>query len=146
MHHTAAMRFIQCVRDLRTHVEHLLQPQRPLLQTLRQRFTFETLHYQIVDSVLMTDVVQHADMWMIQVRDGFCFALEPLLVHRIRRKLRRQNLDGDTTLQPRITRAVHLAHAARTQWREDFVGPEFGARSKRHTWPRLYSEKGRRVL
>jgi hypothetical protein len=58
---------------------------------------------------------------------------------RLARRLRGQNLDGDTAFQSRITRAVHLTHSARTQGREDFVGPEFGARSKRHTWPRLYS-------
>src|SRR6266481_4774978 len=46
----------------------------------------------------------------------------------------------------RVSRARYLAHSARTQRREDFVGPEFGARSKRHTWPRLYSGKARRVF
>ncbi len=146
MHHAAAMRFVQRVRNLRAQFQHLFQRQGALLETLRQRLALDALHHQIVDSVLMTDVVQHADVWMIQAGDGFCFALEPLLVYRIRRKLRGQNLDGNAALQPRITRTVHLAHSARTQRREDFVGPEFGARSKRHTWPRLYSGKARRVF
>jgi hypothetical protein len=93
MHHTTAMRIIQCIRDLRTQLEHLLQRQRPLLQTLGQRFALDALHHQVVDSVLMTDVMQHANVWMIQVRDGFRFALEPLLANRITRKLLRKNLD-----------------------------------------------------
>src|SRR6266446_544763 len=46
----------------------------------------------------------------------------------------------------RVSRARYLAHSARTERREDFVGPEFGARSKWHTWPRLYSGKARRVF
>src|SRR6267378_4214362 len=57
-----------------------------------------------------------------------------------------KDLDGDDAVQARITRTVHLAHSARAQRREDFVGPEFGARSKRHTLPRLYSGKARRAF
>ena len=125
MHHTTAMRFIQCIRDVRTQLEHLLQRQRPLLQTLGQRFALDALHHQVVDSVLMTDVMQHANVWMIQVRDGFRFALEPLLAYGIGRKLRGQNLDGDTAFQSRITRAVYLTHSARTERRHNFVWAKF---------------------
>jgi len=39
----------------------------------------------------------------------------------IERHARRQDLDGDIPLQPRVVRAVHLAHAARSDGRQDLV-------------------------
>ena len=35
-----------------------------------------------------------------------------------------QNLDGDVSLEPRISRSVHLAHAACSEERNDLVGTE----------------------
>ena len=49
--------------------------------------------HQVVDSVLMTDVVQHADIRMIEIRDGLSFLLEALFAYGIRGKLCGQNLD-----------------------------------------------------
>ena len=39
------------------------------------------------------------------------------------RKMRRQNFDGDDAVQARVAGAVHLAHPARANGGEDFVGP-----------------------
>jgi len=137
MHHTTAMRFIQCIRDLRSQLEHLLQRQRPLLQTLGQRFALDAFHHQVVDSVLMTDVVQHADVRMIQIGDCLGFALEPLFAYGIGRKLRGQNLDSNRALQARVPRAVHFTHPARTKRCHDFVGAKPCPWSHRHNWPTL---------
>jgi hypothetical protein len=60
----------------------------------------------------MTDVIQHADVWMIQAGDSFRFAFEALLANCIRRKLSRENLDSNIPIKPRIVRAVNFAHAA----------------------------------
>ena len=45
------------------------------------------------------------------------FALEALL-HPGSREVRRQDLDGDRAVQPRVARLVDLAHAARAEGRE----------------------------
>ena len=42
------------------------------------------------------------------------------------------NLDGDSTIQPRVAGFVHLAHPTRADGRENFVGSEAGSRSQRH--------------
>ena len=69
----------------------------------------------------MADVIQHADVRMIQAGNRFGFALEALLSNRIIRKLRRQDLDRHRAFQPRIPRAIHLAHAARAQRGDDLI-------------------------
>jgi len=44
----------------------------------------------------------------------------------------RKNLDGDRTVEARIARPIHFAHAARAQRRENLIGTEFGARRECH--------------
>ena len=63
---------------------------------------FDVLHHQIVGA----DVVDLADVGMIQRGDSLGFALEAF------GKLRGRDFDGDVAIQARIVGAIHLAHAA----------------------------------
>jgi len=58
------------------------------------------------------------------------FLLEPPQRVGIVGEVARQHFHGDVAAQARILRAVHLAHAARTDGREDLVRTEHPARSK----------------
>jgi hypothetical protein len=49
---------------------------------------------------------------------------ESLAGLRIFRQGSGKNLDGHGALETRVARAIHLAHAARSQRREDLIGPE----------------------
>jgi hypothetical protein len=73
------------------------------------------------DQIVRADVVNLANIGMIQCSDGFGFTLEAL------RELRVGDFDGHVTIQPWITRAIHLSHTAGPDGREDFVVTEFGA-------------------
>jgi hypothetical protein len=61
---------------------------------------------------------------------------QDLLVARdalgILRERRGQHLECDLAMEPRVARAIHLAHAARAERRDDFVGPELVAGGQRH--------------
>ena len=48
-------------------------------QPLGQRLPFQELHDEIIGSVLRANVVELADMGMIQGGDGACFTVETLL-------------------------------------------------------------------
>ena len=69
----------------------------------------------------MPNVVQSADVRMIQAGDSPSFTLEPFSQFRAISKMRRQNLDGDDSVQAGIFSAVNLAHPARTNSGENFV-------------------------
>ena len=71
----------------------------------------------------MAGVVERADVGMIQAGDGFCFALEALAQFSAVCEMRGQNFDGDDSIEARIAGFVHLAHSARTDRGENFVGP-----------------------
>ena len=84
-----------------------------------------------IDAVLVADIVQHADVGMIQTGYGFGFSLESLSAPGIRRELQ-QNLDGDGALQPRVSRTVDLTHPAHTERRRDFIRPKLLTWSQSH--------------
>ena len=69
---------------------------------------------------------------MIQRGGRARFALEATQLVAIRGDGRRQNLDRHGAIQPRVARAVHFAHAARAEQRNDFVRTKMRAWKERH--------------
>src|ERR1700680_3084752 len=61
---------------------------------------------------------------MIQAGNGPSLALEPLPQFGAISKMRRQNLDGDDSVEAGIFGAVNLSHPARTHGGGDFVWPQ----------------------
>ena len=134
MHHAAAVRFVECVGDLHAVLQSLIERQGTLFKTLGEGFAFDAFHDEIGDAILMTDVMQHANMRMIQARNGFRFTLETLVANRIGGKLRGKNLDGDGTFEARIAGAIDFTHTAGTERPDNFIGAKMSAWSKGHNW------------
>src|SRR5579864_9656454 len=88
----------------------------------------DVLHHQVV----WPDIVQGADVGMVQGRDRVRFALEAL------GELLVGNLDGDGAIQPRIASFVDLAHAARADGRDDLIGSQPSSSRQGHKIERLY--------
>jgi hypothetical protein len=78
------------------------------------------------------DIVQHADVRMVQGGDRAGFSLEARLEIAIGRDMFRQDLDGDDAIEPHILRAVDLAHSARADGSENFIRPETTSNAQRH--------------
>ena len=68
------VRLVERIRDLNTVAQNLLERQRPFRQFVRQRFALEQLHHQVV----LADVVQRADVRVIERRDRLRLTLEAL--------------------------------------------------------------------
>src|SRR5579864_4962933 len=69
----------------------------------------------------MADVVEGADVRMIQAGNGFCFAVEALAQFGTIGQMRWQNFDGHSAVEASIPRAVHLAHSPGADCGENFV-------------------------
>jgi hypothetical protein len=72
----AAMRLVQCINNLCAVLDSFCRGQRAARQTVLQRLAFEIPHDDGVDAVRAADVVNGADVRMIQVRDVLRFACE----------------------------------------------------------------------
>src|SRR5689334_13324284 len=80
-------------------------------QRTSERLAVDVLHDEVVGS----DIVKRADTRMIQRRNGARLTLKALA------ELRRRNLDRDSPPEPGVARFPDLAHAARTDGRQDLV-------------------------
>jgi len=136
MDQALTMRPLDGVGNLNGVTQKLIDRQRAAGQPLRQRLTLQVLHPQEIDAVILTDVVESADMRMIQRGDGAGFALKPRdqagPLFRALPQIRAEHLESDGAIQTAISRAVHFAHTAGAKQSGDFVRPQSGSVGKRH--------------
>ena len=104
----------------------------------------QEFHHQELDPILGADVVEDADAWMIERRDGPRFLFESATPLRVGGGAAGQHLDGHGAPQPCVDALVDLAHPAGPQRRHDFVGPEAhtGGESHAHLLPRVDGRDG----
>ena len=76
------------------------------------------------------DVVERADVRMRQLRDGPRLALEALAAARVVGEIAGEHLDRDVAIEPRVARAIDLAHAAGAERPEDLERAEPAARTQ----------------
>ena len=107
---------------------------RPFPEMLGKGLSFEVLHDEKVDAVLVSDVVEGADVRMLERGDGPRFALEPLTEIGVGGERRGQDFDGDEAIEPDVARLVDLAHAAGPQRAQDFIRTEANTGSQTHGW------------
>src|SRR5579863_93655 len=132
MRHAFAVGPVQRVGNFDGVQEHLLQRQGTFVQPLRERLAFEILHDEEVGPILLADVVEGADVGMIQAGNRASFALKPLAQLGTAGEMSGRNLNGDDAIEARVAGAIHLAHPARTDGGKDFVRPEASAGGQRH--------------
>ena len=126
------MRLVEGVGDLGRDLQRLVERERPLLEAGGERLPVEMRHDEEVRAVGVADVVDAADMRMIERRDGARLALEPRAQVGIAGDVRREDLDGDAAIEPRVAGFVDFAHAASTQRADDFIRTETRASGERH--------------
>src|SRR5262245_19581454 len=82
--------------------------------------------------LVFADVVDRADVRVVQRRDRARLAFKPPQPMGIGRERCRENLDRHVPAEPRVLREVHLAHSARTEQRDDFVRTQSAAGCQSH--------------
>ena len=132
MNDPGPMRFVERVGDLHAVFERLFKRQRAALESRRERLAFQVLHHQVFDVSFAPHVVQRANVRMVETGDQARFTLEPFAGFRTLRSPGEQNLDSDNPAETRITRSIHLAHAAGPDGGEDLVRAETSARMEGH--------------
>ena len=116
------VRGVQRVGHLRGDLQHLTQRHRTV-----QRRPVDVFH----DEIPGPDVVEHADVRVVQRGDGASLLLEALAVRAI------ECFDRDRAAETGVGRLVDLAHAAGADGRDDLV------RTKPVTWRKGHSGERR---
>ena len=106
---------LQCARDLDRLADRF-----GLRDRTAQRHAVDVLEHEIA----RPDVVQLTDVRMVQGRDGPRFVFESTQAIRVIGDRRREHLDGDCAIEPRVAGFVDLTHPAGAKERDDFVRAE----------------------
>ena len=132
VHDPEPMRRVEGVRDLHREGERLMERERPLLQTVGEALARNELHDEVVDPVLVSHVVESADVRVVELRESFRLPLEALAPLGARGEVLAQYLDRDRSIEPRIAGLVDLPHPARSDGSDDLVGTELLTGAERH--------------
>src|SRR5262245_62767051 len=122
----------QPLGDMPRIINSLSRSDCALLYHLAQLFAFEQFGDYVGRAFMYAQVVDNQNVRMIERRSRACLlfkAAQPILVICV---IRRQDFDGDFTVEPCVARAINLTHAARAERRDDFVMIEACAGAYRH--------------
>ena len=80
-----------------------------------QRGAVDQLHHDEAAAFVLADVVERADVGVVQRRGGARLALEALRGQRVGGRRLRQELHRDVAAEPEVLAPVHDTHAASAQ-------------------------------
>jgi hypothetical protein len=117
---------VECGGDLYGVADRLIDRQRSAREPRRERLTLEKLHHEITNrhsSAIVSprfggrhcgfaDIVEHADVRMVQRGDRARFSIETFASVHIVGHMRRQHFDGHGTAKPCVACRVDLPHSA----------------------------------
>ncbi len=121
----------QAAGHLRGDLQRLALRQRAAVQPRAQRLSLQQLQHGVRGAVAPAHVVDRQDVGVRQRGDRTRFPFEARERVRVGRHGRRDDLDRDVPLQPRVPRAIDLAHATGADGGEDFVWTESGSGGER---------------
>ncbi len=104
---------------LQRQLQRLLERDRSLCEPGGEILPSDQFHDQGVVLALVLQAVDAGDVRVVEGCQHLGLALEPRHALGIAGKLRRQDLDRDVPIQPRVPRAVDLPHAALAEGRGD---------------------------
>ena len=104
---------------------------RPGRNDLGQVTPFDQLHHQCMRGAGVFEPVNRGDVRMIQRREHLRFAPKPREPIGVDAEGLGKDLQRDVAPELRVPRAIHLAHPAGAQGREDVVRPESRPRHER---------------
>ena len=140
MHDPLSMCLVKGIRNLNRVAKRLVERQRSLLQSIRQRLPLDVLQNHVVEVPLVADlsagalakvdVMERADVRVVQAGDGTGFPLKSFFEPGVIGKVRRENLDRDRAVKPGVPGLVDLPLPPGPEGREDFVGTQFRSRSE----------------
>jgi len=133
MDNSFGMRGGKGVRDLRAKIGDLLRGQPLALQTVLESLPFEQLHHQEGAPFILANIVERANMRMIERGGGTRFPQKAFERRGVRAKTFRQKFERHAASQTRIFRLVYHSHASAAELLQNAVMSDSGA----NHWKRM---------
>src|SRR5215469_16760090 len=137
---------VQSICHLNTQRERSRDIERLSANVLTKGLALEKFHHQKGMATGFSDIVDSADIGMIERGSGPSLALKAFPGGN-RRKFLRQDFYSYVAMEPCVPRAINFAHPALADGGKDLVGAEFVAFGKRHTQNTVESiRSGKRLV
>ena len=121
MHDALRVCGIERVGHLHAELEHLVDRQCAAGDSILERLAIEQFHDHELLTVVAADVVERADVRVVQVRNDSRFAEETLHRFGIGTQLIGQKLDRHLAAETRVFGFIHDTHAAGAKTRQNLV-------------------------
>ena len=121
VHHAALVRMRQRSGELRAVTHHVLDPQRARRHLRAQRLPFDQFHGDVGLAVGLANLVNRADVRMVEARGGPRLTDQAGTRGRIVEARRREHLDRHVAVEPLVAGAIDLAHPAGANLPDDSV-------------------------
>ncbi len=115
----------QSTGEFHAIVQHLPQPHRAFTEALAQSLPVEQLGHDVGRAVVLADVKDRNDVWMVQGGSGLRFLFKAAKTLGVPRPVLGKYLDRHVALQRGVARAIDFTHPAGTQGAENFVAIQF---------------------
>ena len=145
MDHALLVRRGERVRERDREVEHPRDRQAAGRHQVVERLAIDQLHGQEADALCLLDRMQDDDVRVAECGHALGLALEPREPIGIPGHVVRAHLERDVAPEPRVARAIDLAHAAGTEQRDDFIRSEGASGSERHSGKLPHSSTSKRT-
>ena len=121
MHDTTAVRFVERLGDLGSDLQGLFYCEQRTAQPRLQRLARDMLHHDAGATVDVGQLVNLADVWVVERGGRPRLAVQPLARRRVLLERLGQKLDRHLATQLRVVSEKHLAHAPFAEAGEDAV-------------------------
>jgi hypothetical protein len=115
MHDAPAVSGIEGTRDLDSDAQSFRYGHRAAFDTGRQCFPFEMFHDQEGSPGVFTDIVQYADIGMIETGNSTRLAFKALPELGIIGQSAGKNFNRDSAVQTSVASAIYFTHSAGAQ-------------------------------
>jgi hypothetical protein len=132
MYDSVTVCVVQRFRYFERMAQRLVDRKTTPRNSLCEALSFDVLEDEVGDPIGFADVVQSANMRVIQTRGRTGFPLESPESVPMGFEAGRQDLDGDRAAEAQVSPAIDLAHSARAQRRKDLVRAQTRADRERH--------------
>ncbi len=112
MHDAFRVRRVECIRDSGAQVQKHFDIERPVIERVLERAPLQKFHGDEGAAAIFADIVNRANVGMIQSGSSLRFALKTLERLRIVFKFRREKFQRDGAVQFRVFGLVDDAHAS----------------------------------
>ena len=126
------VRRFERVGDLPGDPDRFIDRQRTARQPIRQRLSVHELEDEALRRAGGLEAVDGRDLRVIQRGEDLRLTLEAREAVGVLAERGRQDFQRDVATERHIARAIHLAHPAGAERRDDFIGAEASTRTQGH--------------